>query len=391
VRDIIRFVLSEMRDAAGGFYSAIDADTQGHEGLYYLWDYDEILEILGIEEGQFFASAYGASREGNFEGKNILHRSREPGKLSEESGQSVSRAQAALRKGREELLHRRRMRSRPHRDEKIIAGWNGLMISALAGAGAVFRQAAWIDAAEQAACYILDTLLVNGRLRRYGINGQARGKAILEDYAFVIQGLLDLYEADFDPRHLGRAAELCRRMIELFEDRDNGGFYMTGEDAQTVLVRQKKSFDGATPSGNSTAAMVLMRMGALTGDAALLEKGQMVLKAFSESLRNNGAGLTEMMTAADFALGPRREIVVAGPRDDAVSRECVRVIHSRFMPRTVTLFHPGGSEGRAIEQIVPSIRSQAPGDSRPTVYLCENFVCQKPITDPHELCRKLEV
>jgi uncharacterized protein len=378
--DILGYVMRDMTAPSGGFYSAEDADSQGQEGLFYLWEYDEVIKELGENEGPIVCSYYGLTPKGNFKEKNILQIQKSIDDLASQTDSAPQAIEEILHRGREKLFQRRRLRIRPGRDEKIITGWNGLMISSLAQAGAVLRRPDYTEAAAKAAHFILRKLAAEGRLRRCYARSQSKGLGFLEDYAFFIQGLLDLYEADFDAFWLTEALKWADSMIRLFEDSEQGGLYLTGSDSETLVLRPKPIEDGAIPSGNSTAALVLMKLGLFTGQNRYFKEGQEILETFSQPLQQQGMGMCEMLIAADFALGPRREIVIAGATEDPQTLQYMVLTRDFFMPRSVILFHPPDQKGSGIEAVNPFISSQMPVRGKPAVYMCENYTCQSPLT-----------
>jgi hypothetical protein len=388
--DILRYTLRDMMNPSGGFYSAQDADSEGREGCFYLWDYDEILANLGQEKGQIFTRYYGVNPEGILDVKNILHIDSSIEAVSADTGLSACAVEEILSESRNILFQLRNKRIHPSRDEKIITAWNGLMISSLAASGAIVGESHYIQAARQTADFILQNLLVQNRLRRSWAMGKAGEPAFLEDYAFLIEGLIDLYEADFNPAWLSNAVNLANQMIDLFEDPLHGGFFFYGKDAEQLIIRPKSGFDGAIPSGNSAAAMSLMRLAGLTGNNKYFEHGFKTIRLFSKAMQNQPMAMTEMLIAADFALGPRREVVIAGLQHNQDTGRIMDMVHSIFMPRTVVLLSADGSKNTALEKINPSIHLQQPIHGKSAVYLCENFTCGKPLTDLSEIERALE-
>lgn len=379
-RGILEYVLRDLTDPGGGFYSSEDADSEGQEGRFYLWDYDDIFSILGPEDGQVFAACYGIRPEGNFEGRNILYRVRSAAQAGEIAGVHAAEAERTLESCRQKLLEVRSGRIRPARDEKIIAGWNGLMISALARGAAILHEPRYLQAAERAAHVAIGSLIREGRLRRSFAEGQAVQPGFLEDYAFLAQGLIDLYQAGFAPKWLSEAIFLADQMIELFADRDNGGFYFAGSDAEELLFRQKPHYDGATPAGNSAAAVMLQQLASLTGRNSYLEYAQNALEYFAPALEDHGSSMAEMLIGADFSFGPRQEIVIAGASDDLRVRRLIERFYSRFLPRTVLMLRTGQSRESLLDEINPFLREQGTINGTPAAYVCENYACKEPVT-----------
>jgi uncharacterized protein YyaL (SSP411 family) len=381
-KETFDYVLHDMMDPQGGFYSAEDADSDGKEGLFYLWQPGEIEKILGTEKAEIFNEYYGVTDNGNFEdNKSILNISHPVEELIKKFKKERFDIEQILAEGRCVLLEHRSKRIRPYRDDKIIAGWNGLMISSLAYGGAVLGEQRYISAAEKAAQFILNNLYKNSRLSRYYRDSQAVGLGFLDDYAFMIMALLDLYEATFHTQRLAEAIELARQMIDFFSDENNEAFYLTGRDAERLIVRTKPTYDSALPNGNSIAAIVLLKLGKMTMDSRFSDRAEQMLNAFSAWLRQSPASLTAMLTALDFQLGPSQEIVIAGDIKQADTKQMLKLIRSKFLPRDVILFHESGNKGRAIEEIVPFIKDQTAIDGKATAYICQNYVCRQPVND----------
>jgi hypothetical protein len=275
--EIFDYVLRDMTDAKGGFYSAEDADSEGKEGTFYLWRPEEIQNVIGQKPADIFNRYYGVTYEGNFEDrKSILHVTQTTEQLTKKSGQEPAEIENILAQCRDKLLQNRSKRPRPHRDDKVISAWNGLMISSLACGGAAFGEQKYVSTAEKCARFILDTLLQRGRLMRYYRNGKTVTPAMLDDYAFMAMGLVDLYEADFDAAWLGEVKKLTQQMIELF-GKEDGSFNTTGKDAEYPLLRDSSAYDGEVPSGNSIAAMVLLKLGRMTMEQSFTARAKSLL------------------------------------------------------------------------------------------------------------------
>ncbi|MFZ0035467.1 MAG: thioredoxin domain-containing protein [Sedimentisphaerales bacterium] len=380
-REIFDYVLRDMTDAGGGFYSAEDADSEGKEGAFYVWEQEGIKKILAPKNAEIFNEYYGVTKEGNFEdGKNILHVAN-----SEETPRNI---ESILSEAHLALLEHRSKRPRPNRDDKIIAGWNGLMISSLAYGGAVLDENKYTDAAERCANFILDALICDGRLMRYYRSGKVVGPGFLDDYAFMAMGLIDLYQATFDARWLAEAKKLTQQTIELFDDED-GGFYTTGKDAERLFLRSKSAYDSGVPSGNSAAALVLLKLGRLTMEQRFTERAKRLLDAYSGQLVQSPIPLNAMLGALDFWIGPVQEIVIAGDICQEDTKEMLKLVRNTFLPNSVFLFHQTGPAGSDIEQIAPYIRQQRAVNSKATAYICNNHVCKQPITSIADL--KLEL
>ena len=389
-REIFEYVLRDMTDPKGGFYGAEDADSEGKEGTFYLWEPDEIQSIIGKESSKIFNEYYGATKRGNFEhGKTILHISKSLEQLQTKFKLSPKELDDLLAKARSQLFEVRDKRPWPHRDEKIITAWNGFMISSLALGGRVLNEEKYTSAARRAAEFVFGELQKDGRLMRYYGKGRAVELAFLNDYAFMITGLCDLYEADFDARWLAEAKRLAEQMIELFGDADGDGFFLTGSDGERLIARNKPAYDGAVPCGNSVAALALLRLGQATMEPKFIDHASKTLETFSAQLQQSPTSLTYMLMAVDFLLGPRQEIVIAGDANADDTKQMLKSVRSRFLPNAVVLLHQTGPAGEAIEKIVPFLAGQKPIDAKATAYVCENYVCKQPINNIAEFDKVL--
>ncbi|MHC4594918.1 MAG: thioredoxin domain-containing protein [Planctomycetota bacterium] len=389
-REIFDYVLRDMTDADGGFYSAEDADSEGKEGTFYVWDQKQIDSVLDKDEARIFNAYYGVTAKGNFEeGKTILNIATPIKQVGEKFKKDHTAIAGILTTARTKIFNARAERIRPHRDDKVITAWNGLMTSSLAYGGAVLQEEKYIKAAERAAKFILDVLHKNGRLMRYYRDGHVVEPAFLDDYAFMIMALLDLYEVTFDAKWLIEAKELSEEMIEFFADNEQGGFFLTGKDAEKLIARNKPGSDGAIPSGNSIAALALLKLGRLTMNQHFSEQGGKAIELFSQQLKQSPAYSSAMLIALNFWIGPTQEIVIAGNSDTPETKQMLKLVYDRFLPNAVVLFHDHGEAGSAIEKIVPFIKSQTSIDGKATAYVCENYVCKKPINEIDDLDKML--
>lgn len=388
--EIFNYVLRDMTDAKGGFYSAEDADSEGKEGTFYLWEPKEIESILDTEQAEIFSAYYGVTEQGNFEeGKTILNIATSVEQLVEKFQKDQVTTENILADARSKTLNHRQKRIRPHRDDKVISGWNGLMISSLAYGGAVLQEQEYTKAAERAAQFILNTLHKNCRLMRYYRDGRVVEPGFLDDYAFTIMGLVDLYEATFDADWLIQAKKLGDEMIELFADEEHGGFYLTGKDGEKLIARTKPDSDGAIASGNSVAALALLRLGRITMNQQYTEQATKTLEAFSKQMQQSPGYSSVMLMALDFWLGPTQEIVIAGETNAADTKEMLELVRAKFLPNAVVLFNGTSEAGETIEKIVPFLKGQVAIDGKATTYLCENYVCNQPVTTIEELDKML--
>lgn len=400
-RDIFHYVLRDMTDEKGGFYSAEDADSEGEEGKFYLWSLQELIDALGDEDGRFFAGVYGATEEGNYReesrpgtrtGHNILHL---PESLDDKAaGLGIGRAELDRRLAalREKLFDVREPRVHPYKDNKILTDWNGLMIAALARGGSVLDEPRYTRAAAKAAQFLLDTCRDDkGRLLHRYRNGDVDIAAFLDDYAFLAFGLVELFEATFEPRWLSESVWAANEMLRLFWDEKGKALYLSADDGERLLKRSKEVYDGAVPSGNSTAALVLLRLGRLTSNQAFETRAQEVIAAFSASLTQQPGGSPMLLQALDFHIGPSREIVIAGAPDDPVVRGMLAAVRERFLPSKVIALHPVAADAaEALTTLVPFMKPQIARAGRATAYVCENYACRLPVADVAGLVKLLE-
>jgi uncharacterized protein YyaL (SSP411 family) len=381
------YVLRDLQDPAGGFHSAEDADSEGVEGKFYVWTRAEVVATLGKEDGELFADLYDVSERGNCKdeathkdtGNSILRL--ETAIAIEAKKMGVDTAVLAKRVApmRAKLLAIRSKRIRPHLDDKVLTDWNGLMIGSLAYGGASLGEKRYVDAAARAADFLLATMRTKtGLLHRYR-KGVAGIDGFLDDYAFLASGLVELYEATFDAKWLVAARDLAREMVAKFADR-NGGFVMSSATGETLVARTKELYDGALPSGNSMAALLLLRVGRLAQDEALEAKGRDTLAAWASTIERYPSGYPVALMALAFAVGPTREVVVAGDPADAATQALVAEVRKRHLPQTVVLLHPPGDAGRAIEEIAPFVKEQGLVGGKAAAYVCENFACKAPVT-----------
>ena len=400
-RQIFDYVLRDLRDPGGAFYSAEDADSldpgagRKREGAFYVWQESEIKDLLPKGPAEIFSETYGVRPEGNvahdpqgeFPRKNVLAIRRGPDEVAAQFRKTPGEIESSLKTSRQKLFEARRKRSRPPLDDKVLTDWNGLMISSLAFGSRVLEEPKYAKAAREATEFILEKLVTpEGRLLHRYRDGEASLLGTLEDYAFFIHGLVDLYEATFDARYLAEARRLTGEMVRLFWDEELGGFFFTAGDAEKLIVRSKEIYDGAIPSGNSVAALDLLAVGRLTMEREFEKKAEALFRAFSGTVQKNGEAHPQMLMALDFALGPAQEIVIAAGESSPEVPAFLRAIYSRFLPNKVVAFHPEAGKGReAIEAIAPYLKNQLPLKGRPAVYVCKNYVCRFPVTELREL------
>jgi len=368
--DVLEYVAREMTDPGGAFWSATDADSEGEEGTFFVWTPRQLADVLGEDDGARAAKLFGATETGNFEGSNVLSLSRVPD----------AEERAFLRRVRPKLYQARAKRPPPLTDRKVITGWNGLMISAFARAGLALARPDFVERAARAADYLLRVHRSSGRLLRSSMDGVARHGGLLEDHAFLAAGLVDLFEATGETRWLGEARALHEQLEARFADRENGGYFRTPSDGEELLAREKPGYDGAEPTGNSVAALTLLRLEAITGEARWREAAERVLRCFGALLAGAPGALGEMLLAVDFALAEVKEIVLVRPRGggDAPLLDALR---ARFLPQSVLVRAEEGATEPALARDRPTLRGQ------PTAYVCRRGACQLPVTSPDELMK----
>ncbi len=393
-REIFTYVLRDMASPEGGFYSGEDADSEGEEGKFYLWTEDEIRSILSGEEVELVKKIFNFASEGNFpEGKstrrNIIYMTNSLPKSAEDLKIPIEELQNRIEAARRKLFDAREKRIHPCKDDKILTDWNGLMIAALAKGAAVFDEPAYTKSAEKAVDFILSKMTdKEGRLYHRYKEGEAAVAAFLDDYAFFILGLAELYEATFEIRYLKKALDLCDGMIGHFWDEKNLGFYLTADDAEEVLFRKKEIYDGAVPSGNSAAMLGLIRLGKMTGNTEFEKRASQVAMAFSQSISQAPAAHTMLMLALDFAIGPSSEVVIAGDLQAIDTKNMLAALRRKFLPEKMVIFRPIGDEPEIV-QLAPYAKYMVSVDGKATAYVCRNFSCQPPTTDVREMLRLL--
>jgi uncharacterized protein len=391
-RDVLEYVRRDMTSPGGAFYSAEDADAEGEEGRFTVWTAVELREVLGADDAALVTRVWSAEEEGNFleeatrrpTGSNILHRTKENDELAEEMGLTEGELATRLESARLRLFEARERRVHPLKDDKVLTDWNGLMIAAFAKAGRALKEPAYERAAVAAAEDVLERLvLADGRCLKRMRDGQAGLQGMLDDHAFLAWGLLELHATTFEDRWLRDCVRVTSAMIAHFAD-EAGGFFLSPDDGEKLPVRGKDAYDGALPSGNSVAALVLVQLGLLTGDTAYRERADGVLRAFSESLERGASAHCVMLMALDLALGPTREVVIAGERDAPDTRALVDVTRSGFRPDLLTLLRTP-----LLAELAPFTAAMTPIDGRAAAYACSGTSCSAPVTSPADLQRLL--
>lgn len=382
-QQIFTYVLRDMTSPEGAFYSSENADSEGEEGKFYVWTEEEIKAILGKDQGNIFTRFYGVTKKGNFEGgRSILHISRPLEEFSRNSGMTTDQLEKSLEQSRRKLFAVREQRVHPSKDDKILTDWNGLMIAALAKGSQALNKPEYAEAARRAADFLLDRMLrQDGRLLHRYRQGEALIQGYVDDYAFLTWGLIELYEATFDARYLRQALSLTEEMLRLFWDGKQGGLYFTGRDNEKLIARIKEIYDGAIPSGNSVAALNLSRLGRMTMRHELEGKAEQLLESFGKTIAASPVGYSQSLIAADFGLGPTKEIVIAGELHHEGTGKMLSALGRRFLPNKVLLLHPDGVGEYDIEKLVPFIKLQRKIKGMATAYVCEDYRCKLPTTD----------
>ena len=379
-REIFTYVLRDMTAPEGGFYSAEDADSEGEEGKFYLWTEAELKSVLRTEDGEKFGRIFNVQPQGNFKHEtgsdqhntNILH-------LTPDSGVDGVTAEF-IESARKKLFDHREQRIHPFKDDKILTDWNGLMIAALAQGAVVLNEPQYAQAAKKAWQFIRDNLILkNGRLLKRYRDGVAGLDAHLDDYAFLIWGLLELYETDFDPQMLEQALKLADIMRAEFYDSASGGFYLGSSQAEKLLIRSKTAYDGAIPSGNSVAALVMEKLGRYTGNSRWFEMAEKTILVFSNEIKRYPAGFTHLLSAHLFELDNPKEIVIVSGRDDN-TEYLLNAIHTTYLPGKIIIIKEPGWES-ILSEIAPWTKTQAAIDGKTTVYVCRNFACNQPVNE----------
>jgi len=387
VREILTYVLRDMTAPEGGFYCAEDADSEGREGLFYVWTPGEVTKHLGDKSGDLFCRFYDISDASNFEdGLSIPHIPVDPETFAKKEGMGLKELETVLEDARQKLFIVREKRIHPLKDDKILTAWNGLMIVALAKASQAFGDQSYTDAARKAADFILKNLrTTDGRLLRRYRQGDAAYPGYLDDYAFLVWGLIELYEATFDISYLEQAVAMNREMIDIFWDKQGGGLYFTGKGNELLVMQNKEIYDGALPSGNSVAALNFLRLGRMTGNIGLEQKYEQLIRHFSAQVTEHPIAHTQLLAALDFVVGPSREIVIAGDPALDGTQTMINAIYRKFLPNKVLLFRPQGLGGKTLAGLSPYTEFMTPVNHKPTVFVCEQYACQAPITDMGQL------
>jgi uncharacterized protein YyaL (SSP411 family) len=390
VVETLDYVRREMTDPAGAFYSAQDADSEGVEGKYFVWTPDEMKAVLGADDAAVVMDYYGVTDQGNFEGQNILHRPRDPDVVAHKHDITEQELGEVVARARQQLLDARSERVPPGTDTKVLTSWSGLMIRTLAEAGWVLKRDDYQQAAVDAADFVLSMLRrEDGRLLHTYRAGRAKQAGFLDDYAFFIDGLVALYETTFEPRWLGTALGLADDMVELFGDAENGGFFTTGRDQEQLVARPKGLFGSSTPSGNAVAAQVMQRLAILSGEPDYQRRAADTLRLVRDVMAQHPGAVAGMLVALDFYLGQPPEIAVVGAVTEPDTQALLNVVRERYLPNKIVALRPAGAAA-GLEALIPLLEGKTMLDGHATAYVCRNYACRRPVTEPEALVGQLE-
>jgi len=397
VHEIFTYVLRDMIAPQGGFYSAEDADSEGIEGKFYVWSLSEIKKVLLPDEADLIQEIYNIKPAGNFHdeasgiktGENIFYLKNTISSLAAASKPEKEDILDKHEKIRRKLFDHRQQRIHPHKDDKILADWNGLMIGALALGGRILADNTYVDAAEKAMHFVLSSMLQEGRLKHRYRDGEAAIDGMLSDYAYTVWGLLELYAASFKPEILEQAILLNKIMLELFWDDKDGGFFITPGDGESLIVRPKEIYDGALPSGNSIALYNLLRLQRLTANTDLGIKASLLIQSFSEALQEVPSGYTQFLSGLHFTLSPATELVIVGDPEAPDAREMLALLEENFFPDIVALVKNPADQTDRLAALAPFTAEHTSINGKATAYVCQDYSCNIPTTDPSLLFKLL--
>lgn len=381
------YVVREMTDPEGGFYSTQDADSEGHEGKFFVWTKEEIVAALGEADAALFCDYYNVTLAGNFEGKNILNVTKSVAEVAQSEKVTEEQLTSALARGVKTLFDLREHRIKPDRDEKILTAWNGLMLASFAEASAILEREDYAEVARRNARFLLRTLSRDGLLLRTYKDGQAKLNGYLEDYAFFIDGLLTLFEATGEFEWFDAGITLSQKMIAEFWDETDGGFFFTGNSHEELIVRAKDYYDNATPSGNSVAADVLLRLSLLTGDVAYSRRAIAIFRLTSGAIQRYPPAFGRALCALDFHLSAPKEIVIIGEPKGTDSAALKREVWKNFLPNKIFV---QASVAESVTQAhLPLLQGRATINNQATAFVCQNYTCKQPVNDPREFASQL--
>jgi uncharacterized protein YyaL (SSP411 family) len=385
--ETLDYVIREMTDPSGGFYSTQDADSEGQEGKFFVWSRQEIIDALGKEGGELFCDYFNVTEAGNFEGRNILHVTSPLEDVAIRHGVSREMLGEVIERGRKRVCEIRDTRIKPGRDEKILTAWNGLMLASFAEGSAILERSDYRAVAEANAHFILSHLQNEGLLFRTCKNGEAKLNAYLEDYACLLDGLVSLYEATGELPWLEAAVSLADTMIDQFWDDRDGGFFFTGKSHEQLIVRSKDFLDNATPSGNSVATLVLLRLSLLTGNEDYRRRAMTVLRLIAGQIQRYPSAFGWGLCGLDFYLSTPKEIAIVGSVDNAGLKDLLHVLWQTYLPNRVIACCTAENEKAA--QLIPFLGGRTPAPAGATAFVCEANTCQMPVNTPSELLEQL--
>jgi uncharacterized protein len=383
VEETLDYVVREMVSPEGGFYSTQDADSEGEEGKFFVWTPEEVERIVGAQDAALFMSYYDVTKKGNFEGKNILHVQEDVQAFAQRKHIDVQTLQESLQRSRVALFEAREQRVKPGRDEKVLTSWNGLMLRSFAEAARYLNRPDYLHVAIKNATFLLDTLQPDGRLLRTYKDGRARLFGYLEDYAFLADGLLALYEVSFDVRWFTAARALMDQAIVLFADDQQTGFFDTGSDHEALISRPKEIMDNATPAGTSVAVDVLLRLAAFTGEFSYRERADTYLQPLIDVMVQHPQAFGHVLGAVDFTLSTVKEVAVLGDIYSNDTHILLDTINTRYRPNSVLAY--AAPDDDQTSTAIALLADRPLKDQQATAYVCQNFVCQAPVTDPKAL------
>ncbi|MEJ7713911.1 MAG: thioredoxin domain-containing protein [Pyrinomonadaceae bacterium] len=386
--ETLDYVLREMTDPAGGFYSAQDADSEGEEGKFFVWTLEEVKRILGAEDAVIFSAYYDITEQGNFEGTNILNVPRPAEPVAADLGVTLQQLSEVLSRGKQLLFTERERRIKPGRDEKVLTAWNGLMLSSFAEAAVVLNRSDYRMVAERNADFLLTHLVQDNLFRRSYKDGQAKFNGYLDDYAYTAEGLLTLYQATGERRWVESAVAFTQRMVDEFWDSSEGGFFYTGKSHEQLIVRTKDYFDNATPAGNSVASSVLLQLSTLTGKEDLHRLAVTIFRLLRSQFVRYPSAFGHLLGSLDFYLSIPMEIAIIGDPAEPATQALTDAVWHRYLPNKVVAQSTGTDDLAA--EIVPLLRERSTTNGAATAYVCEHFACRQPVTTPDDLAMQLE-
>jgi uncharacterized protein YyaL (SSP411 family) len=397
-KEILTYLKRYMLSKEGGFYSAEDADSEGEEGKFYLWTTEQLEDILGKDDSVLFSDLFNIKPKGNFveehtkvlTGKNIPHMTKSMNEITSSTSEHMEDIMISIEKSRRKLFNAREKRIHPLKDDKILTDWNGLAIVALCKAAQAFSEIEYVKIAENAADFFITKMTDNnGKMKHRYREGEAAIDAFLEDYAFFIWGLTELYQTNFKEKYLEHALKINNYIMAHFIDNENGGFFHTSDEAEELIFRSKEVYDGAIPSGNSVCILNLLKLAKITADSKLEDMAHTTMKAFTSKVSSAPVGYTQFMSAADLAMNESLEIVIVGELESVDTRDIIEFINERFIPGKVLLFKDGNGKDR-ISDIAAYTKNMEMKDGRVTVHICQNHSCKLPSNDMDTIKGQIE-